>query len=382
MSDIDLQLFVTARDVVQVNSVTDKSEGLNRFIEILKTCFRRPSSFTRRWSRRNGRAVYRFWHPLRFFADFFRQEKSRLWPLFGMLRLLKPYWRIPATLFTFDLVSSFLLVPVPFLIASIWHAGTTPDILMGCGVIAGLVGLGLVVSAIKEAYESAAISSMWLQWQLKFVQRVLHRKARHSAGEALTRFEDAEAAFDGTIEIVTSFASGIAHLLPLPIFLFLLPSTFIAQIAVLIVAVGMLYAVFSALVYHYSSGIARLRGQTNEGMVEVLGKADSIRAMRISRDAIRRVREKAEPFRDEQVKLQVVSSIVHIGLGFGHPWPHCSHRAGNRCRQKRRVDPSLRRRRMAGAIISPVLDLFDIGYIQRVLVSQTVSRVYREETGG
>lgn len=384
LADIDLQLFVTARDIVQVNSTADKLEGLNRFIQILKEILPPPVSFTQKWEpQERGGPLTVFWHPLRFFTDCFRQEKSRLWPMFEMLGLLKPHWRIPATLFAFDLVSSFLLVPVPFLIASIWHAGETNDILIGCGVIALLVGIGLVVSAVKEAYESSAMSSLWLQWQMRFVQKVLNRKARHSPGEALTRFEDAEAAFDGTIEIVTSFATGLAHLLPLPIFLVMMPATFVLQIAILIAAVGALYAVFSALVYHYSAGIARLRGQTNERMVEVLGRADSIRAMRIVRDAIRRVREKAEPFRDEQVKLQVISSVIHIGIqALATLGPIILIAQAIIAVRNGKLDPGFAFGIGAwlALIISPVLDLFDIGpYIQRVLVrARRFLEVYRE----
>ncbi|OGH60358.1 MAG: hypothetical protein A3G34_09975 [Candidatus Lindowbacteria bacterium RIFCSPLOWO2_12_FULL_62_27] len=384
LADIDLQLSITAGDVVRLNNIADKLEGLHRFINILKETFPPPRSFTRRWmSQERFGPLSVFWHPFTFFTDLFRQERSRLWPIFGMLRLLKPYWRIPATLFVFDIVSSLLLVPVPFLIASIWHAGEINEILMGAGIIGLLVVVGLVVSATKEAYESSAVSSLWLQWQLKFVQRVLKRKTRYPAGELLTRFDDADAAFDGTISIVTTFATGLAHLLPLPIFLFMLPLNFVVQLTVLVVVIGVLYAVFSALVYHYSWGIARLRGQTNERMVEVLGKADSIRAMRILRDALRRVREKASPFRDEQVKLQIISGAVHVAVhALATIGPVLLIVQAILAVKNGELDPGFAFGIGAwfALILSPILDLFDIGPdIQRVLVrARRFLEVYRQ----
>ena len=134
----------------------------------------------------------------------------------------------------------------------------------------------------------------------------------------------------------------------------------------------MLYAVFSALVYHYSSGIARLRGQTNERMVEVLGKADSIRAMRIfARRDPQGAREGGTLSRRAGQVAGRFLHRPHRHSGPGHPWPHCSHRAGNRCRQKRRADPGigLRRRRMAGAhYLSRPRFVRHRPYIQRVLV--------------
>lgn len=384
LADIDLQLSITARDVVQLNNVADRVEGLSRFIDILKELFPPPQSFSRRWlAQERFGPLSGFWHPFRFVIDLFHQEKSRLWPIFGMLRLLKPYWRIPATLFTFDVASSLLTVPIPFLITSIWHTHETSEILIGAGVTILLIVMGLLVSAMKEAYESSAVSSLWLQWQLKFVQRVLKRKTRYPAGELLTRFDDAEAAFDGTISIVTSFATGVAHLLPLPIFLLMLPMKFVVQLTIIVTVIGVLYAIFSAIVYHYSRGIARLRGQTNERMVEVLGKADSIRAMRILRDALRRVREKAEPFRDEQVKLQIISGVVHVSVqALAILGPIILIVQAIIAVKSGQLDPGFAFGIGAwlALIISPILDMFDIGPdIQRVLVrARRFLDVYRQ----
>lgn len=372
LADLDLQLHLAARDVAQISRLDDKLSGLDQFLDTLRQLFPPPASFSRRWERpERGGPLTVVMHPFTFFLDFMRQEKSRLWPLFRMLRLLKPNWRIPATLFAFDLVGSLLMVPVPFIVSAVWQSTGVAEVVTALGIVALLVLLGLMVSSVKEAYDASAVSRLWLQWQMKFIHKILYRRTGHTPGEVLTRFSDAEAAFEGTIEVVTTSLTGVAYLLPAPIILMMIPGHLLAQLGLMVLVVGVIYALFSAMVYYFSAGITRLRGQTNERMVEVLSRAESIRAMRARKAAVERVRAKAEPFRDEQVKLEVVSELVNIGVqAIATLGPIALIAQAVIAVKRGEMDPGIAFGIGAwiALILGPVIDLFEIGpQIQRVL---------------
>lgn len=257
-----------------------------------------------------------------FFAEFARwapRSVGHLWPIVRLARLMRPHWRIAATIAALSLGTALLSLPIPLLMGAIMRSSSTTAFVLAGGVVLGLVIIQGIVSAIAATYAASAKESLWVQWQAKFVRRLLGAPAevttRFAPGELAYRFDDARASFELLLDILITALHGTAYLCLAPVILVMLPLAFSLHILVVAILLAAIYAVYSAVIQKYIAGVTNLHGQLSARMIEVLSHITSIRASRLEKAASQRVTSKAGRLRDETVKLQAIISVIGIALG-------------------------------------------------------------------
>lgn len=303
-------------------------EALRRLELAIRDLFPRPPRYVRLFDRGESSIgpLQALLAPFRLIRNIFigisgwaPRSLSDLWPIMRLGRLMRPHWRIAVTIGSLSMGTAILSLPVPLLTGAMMRSSSASALIGAGAVVLCLVVIQGIVSAFAATYAASAKESLWVQWQAKFVRRLLAAPpaitTRFAPGELAFRFDDARRSFELLLDILITALRGIAYLFLAPIILFMLPLAFAIHIVLVAVVLAVIYGIYSAVIQKYIAGVVNLRGQLSARMIEVLSHITSIRASRLEKAASKRITAKASSLRDETVKLQAIISVIGIALG-------------------------------------------------------------------
>lgn len=264
----------------------------------------------------HGSAWTVFLHPLRMIADVIMGRNFTLLSnaFDAAYFFLSRHWRYLMTLLVLDAVAAMATLPIPFIVAGTYQSlGNLMNLIMGAGLLVLFTIVSRGIGTYRNIYAKTIDEKLWFTYQLHFIRQLISRPDldQYSTGELSYRVStDMKSTFNLTFSIARNVIRGTMYFLLLPFLFVLLPTYLVIHGVIVGLFVGSVYAVSSAAIYYRTRGVTRLQGQLSGRFIEVLKNASSIRSEHMENDAVKRVREKAEPLRDQSIGLSVVVMLM------------------------------------------------------------------------